>query len=246
MESKKCSYCKIEKEGIEFGNSSRSKDGKRSQCKCCEGNYRKIVKNTNLQITHKKCSTCNIKKVVSHFSKNKSQKDNYCNVCKDCVKNNYQSKRSFVLEKNKRYRSTNRSKILKQRKDKYKEIYSTALGRLSINIRNNIRGTLKNKSTYTENILCCTNEEFKKYIESQFLNWMNWDNYGNACETLQPNCSWDLDHIIPISYAKTEEEIYMLNHWSNFQPFCSYKNRIIKKDNIYPLTNLELKITINN
>ena len=85
-------------------------------------------------------------------------------------------------------------------------------------------------------------EEFKKHIESQFESWMSWENYGNACETLQPNCSWDLDHIIPISTAKTEEEIYLLNHWSNFQPLCSKVNRWEKKDNIYPVYNLELNI----
>jgi 5-methylcytosine-specific restriction endonuclease McrA len=73
---------------------------------------------------------------------------------------------------------------------------------------------------------------------------MNWDNYGNTCGTeLKYNCSWDLDHIVPISYAKTEEEIYILNHWSNFQPLCSKINRDIKKAVLHPCTNLELKIT---
>ena len=73
---------------------------------------------------------------------------------------------------------------------------------------------------------------------------MTWYNYGNSCETLEPNCSWDLDHIIPISYAKTEEEVYLLNHWSNFQPLCSKVNRGSKNNKIYPVTNLELKITV--
>ena len=74
---------------------------------------------------------------------------------------------------------------------------------------------------------------------------MNWDNYGNVCEILEYNCSWDLDHIIPISSAKTEEEVYTLNHWSNFQPLCSKINRTDKKDMIYPVYNLELKIENN-
>ena len=86
-------------------------------------------------------------------------------------------------------------------------------------------------------------QEFKNHIESQFESWMSWDNYGNVCETLEPNCSWDLDHIVPVSLAETKEDVYVLNHWSNFQPLCSFKNRNIKRDNVYPLTNLELKIT---
>ena len=59
---------------------------------------------------------------------------------------------------------------------------------------------------------------------------MTWDNYGkyNGCI----NFGWDIDHIIPISSAKTEEEVYKLNHFSNFQPLCSKVNRDIKKNTI--------------
>ena len=40
-----------------------------------------------------------------------------------------------------------------------------------------------------------------------------------------------LDHIIPICSAKTDEDVYKLNHWSNFQPLCSKINRNIKWKN---------------
>ena len=80
------------------------------------------------------------------------------------------------------------------------------------------------------------------HIENQFLGWMHWSNYGK-CESNEYNCSFNLDHIIPISYAKTEEEIYMLNHWSNFQPLCSKTNSQDKSATVYPCTNLELRIT---
>jgi len=56
---------------------------------------------------------------------------------------------------------------------------------------------------------------------------MNWDNHGLYNGEL--NYGWDVDHIIPISSAKTEEDIYKLNHFSNFQPLCSKVNRDIKK-----------------
>ena len=71
---------------------------------------------------------------------------------------------------------------------------------------------------------------------------MNWDNRG-YCETNEYDCSWHLDHIIPVNYAKTEEEVYLINHWSNFQPLCGKYNTTDKRSNFYPLTNLELKIT---
>ena len=62
---------------------------------------------------------------------------------------------------------------------------------------------------------------------------MNWENKGNPKDKiLEPNKTWDIDHIIPLSTAKTEEEVLKLNHYSNLQPLCSYYNRFIKKDNI--------------
>ena len=102
---------------------------------------------------------------------------------------------------------------------------------------NTIRRALKNngysKKSRTYEILGCSYIEFKNYIESQFADWMNWDNYGNPKDgLLKPNKTWDIDHKIPLSSAKTEEDIIRLNHYSNLQPLCSYNNRFIKKDTI--------------
>jgi 5-methylcytosine-specific restriction endonuclease McrA len=60
---------------------------------------------------------------------------------------------------------------------------------------------------------------------------MNENNQGRY--TGNYNETWQLDHIIPISTAETEEEIIKLNHYSNFMPLCSRKN-------------LEKSNTINN
>jgi len=59
---------------------------------------------------------------------------------------------------------------------------------------------------------------------------MNWDNYGLYNGEL--NFGWDIDHIVPISTAKTKEEIIKLNHYENLQPLCSKINRDIKRDKI--------------
>lgn len=55
---------------------------------------------------------------------------------------------------------------------------------------------------------------------------MTWENRGLYNGEL--DYGWDLDHITPISSAKTENEIIRLNHYTNFQPLCSYTNRYIK------------------
>jgi len=44
------------------------------------------------------------------------------------------------------------------------------------------------------------------------------------------NITWDLDHIIPISSAQTEEDVYRLSHYTNLRPLCSFNNRWIKRN----------------
>lgn len=78
------------------------------------------------------------------------------------------------------------------------------------------------KKFKTLDLLGISIEEFKLFIESKFKEGMSWNNYGE----------WHLDHIIPISYGKTIDEIYELSYYTNFQPLwmkenCSKGNRFI-------------------
>ena len=52
---------------------------------------------------------------------------------------------------------------------------------------------------------------------------MTWEKYLNG--------DIHIDHIKPISLAKTEEEVYLLNHYTNLQPLWAEEN--IKKSNKY-------------
>lgn len=62
---------------------------------------------------------------------------------------------------------------------------------------------------------------------------MNWGNYGNWNGVpTEPNTAWDIDHIIPSSSAKTEEELLKLNHYTNLKPLCSFTNRWVKVNKI--------------
>jgi hypothetical protein len=114
-----------------------------------------------------------------------------------------------------------------------KRLQSDPLFKLKHNISVAVRHSLKNytKSSKTSAILGCTFDEFKQHIESQFKPWMTWDNYG--CKVPSgPDVTWDLDHIIPVSSAINEDDIKRLNHYTNFQPLCSFQNRFIKRDNV--------------
>ena len=57
---------------------------------------------------------------------------------------------------------------------------------------------------------------------------MNWENQGGRGIRTK-NTNWDVDHIIPLSSAKNEEELINLCHYNNLRPLCSYINRYIKK-----------------
>ncbi len=74
---------------------------------------------------------------------------------------------------------------------------------------------------FSHEILGTSYEAFKKHIEDKFLKDMCWENHGE----------WHLDHIIPISYAKTEKEILDLNHYTNYQPLWKLDN--LTKGNRY-------------
>ena len=84
------------------------------------------------------------------------------------------------------------------------------------------------RRSYTTN-LQFNGKENHLNLENQFESWMNWDNYG--LYNGQEKYGWDIDHIIPLTTASNTEEMLRLNHYTNLQPLCSFKNRVIKRDN---------------
>lgn len=196
------------------------------------------------------CNKCSLKKDISLFNKNKSGKYGVRSICRECDKVYHRQHyvQNFVSIRNsqniyafnnkektrirsKNYEKKNRVMISKKKREKLK---SDPLAKLAGNIRTNIGDSFKRakfrKSSKSTEILGCSMKAFKSYIESKFEPWMNWSNYGNqnGVATVEKH-SWDLDHITPLHSAKNEEELYVLNHYSNFQPLCSFRNRNIKK-----------------
>jgi len=143
-------------------------------------------------------------------------------------------------EKWNKYRIKNIDKIRLNRRNSHNQRFQTdPLYKLTHNIRGLIHQSIKkmkiSKTSKTTQILGCSFEDFKIHIESHFDSWMNWENYGRYNGKF--NYGWDIDHIIPDSSGKTEEEIIKLNHYTNLQPLCSKINRDIKKDNIHYINN---------
>jgi hypothetical protein len=170
--------------------------------------------------------------------KNKESIEKYREQYKDRMKElqksyyikNKEKRKTYIKE----YYQKNKEKILEYNREYVKKRCATdTLFKSSHNIRSLIFSSFKNggfrKNTKTYQILGCSFDEFKKYIENQFESWMGWKNHGKYNGEF--NYGWDFDHIIPSSIATTEEDIIKLNHYTNFQPLCSKINRDIKIDN---------------
>ena len=200
----------------------------------------------------KYCIKCEQERNESEYYKNNQTKDGLTTYCKVCLKISGKEyhhknkekiltyKKQFRLDniekfklKDKIYSENNREAI-RERMKGYCERRrkSDVLYRLKKNvqsaIKNGFRYVVESKNLRSYEILGCSIEEFKEFIESKFEPWMNWDNRGLFNGEL--NYGWDLDHIIPQSTAVTEEDVIKLNHYTNFQPLCSYVNRYVKKD----------------
>lgn len=147
----------------------------------------------------------------------------------------YKDNKKDILSKVKSYQKTNKDKLSKKRNITLKNKRNiNHIFKLSGNIRTAVGNSIKRnnsaKKTKTTDILGCSFTELKRYLETQFLPWMSWYNYGKYNGTL--DYGWDIDHIIPISSAITEQELLKLNHHSNLQPLCSKINRDIKKNKV--------------
>jgi hypothetical protein len=150
---------------------------------------------------------------------------------KDKINTYKQKNKDKIKIYHKQYQENNKEKI----KEYYKErILNEPLYKLKTIYRRIVTLSIKRKGytkkTRTYQILGCSYQEFKNHLESKFQPWMSWDNYGKYNGEL--NYGWDIDHIIPLSSANSEEEMLKLNHYTNLQPLCSYTNRYIKKDKI--------------
>ena len=205
-----CSKCGEEKPlTSEYFYKRNTKFGWNKECKICKSNKNKIYREKNPEY-YKKYGK-------EYREKNKNEIRKYIREYMKKYRGDNEKHKKYQREYMKKYMYNEKCKNV--RNDSRKKRYNNdILFKLKVIIRNSInrRITNKSKSTTSEKILGCSIEDFKIYIENKFTEGMSWDNYGMF--------GWHLDHIIPLSSAKTEEDVYRLNHYTNFQPLWAEEN----------------------
>jgi hypothetical protein len=190
MNTKTCKKCNIEKDLIEFYNNQKYIDKKFPWCKCCVKEYKKKYQQNNKQ-------------------KEKLQKAEYYINNKDKIKFNIIKYR----EENKHWYRNYQNEYAKNRR-KFDISY-----KLAHYLRTRIRSALNNnqKGGHLLELLGCTIKEFKKYIESKFMQGMTWDNYGK----------WNIDHKIPCcSFDLSDiKQQYQCFNYKNMQPLWEHDNK---------------------
>ena len=114
-----------------------------------------------------------------------------------------------------KWKSDNREKLAARNRERYK---SDIPHRLRVICRNRIYGALKTeKSIKTIELVGCTGQELKKYLESKFKPGMNWENQGTA---------WHVDHILPCASFDLSKESHQKRcfHYTNLQPLWGIEN----------------------
>ena len=185
------------------------------------------------------CTVCHQEKNINYFHKSKSSKDGFRCDCKSCRSIERQEYNKKNKEKNKEYKK----KYYELNKDTIKlyndewvknnpgyqgkyhkeRMKNDPIFHISQKLRARLRDYLKKnkitKNNKTYDIIGCTPEELKNYLEEKFYHGMCWENRK----------LWDIDHIIPLSSAKTIEEVERLSHYTNLQPLWRIEN--LKKSN---------------
>jgi len=240
---KKCIKCDQIKGLEDFPINKKSNSGYSNSCRECKNKYLKEYNLRNPDVAkkaQKKYRENNIDKCRER-SRNYVERTNYNKIWYENNKERKIESDKAWYENNKEKKSISSRKWQEKNKEQYKDWRNNwtrekrendYLFRLKENLKSSIRKSITEKKfrkkSSTVTILGCSFDELKIYIEAKFENWMNWNNYG--IYNGEFNYGWDLDHIIPISSAKSEEEIIKLNHYTNLQPLCSKTNRDIKRN----------------
>ena len=189
----------------------------------------------------KKCKDCEEVKSIDFFYKKSGRKNQWLPYCKPChLARNNKARKANPNTKERTSRNwkeySSREEVKERRRQYATEYYRkrsqedpfyVLKTRMGSWILREIKKNDGSKDSSVWEHLPYTPEELKQHIESQFEDWMTWDNHGE----------WHIDHIIPQSVLL--EDVTSMDHpkfrecWAleNLRPLEAREN-IIKRNKI--------------
>lgn len=242
---KKCNKCNIEKPLNEF-YFRKDNNRYRNNCKFCCNKVSKTYQENNKEKLKRYYKEYKEKNKDVLRDKDRKYREKNREKVLAILKNYREKNKNYFKSYSEKYRKKNKEKISKnkkQYKEKHKEkhkekirekarLYARNRRKYDLNYRilgtcrARINGALrKNKSARTIELLGCTIEEYRIYLESKFQKNMSWENYGLK--------GWHIDHIKPCaSFDLMEpEQQRKCFHFTNTQPLWAIDN-ILKGNKI--------------
>lgn len=189
-----------------------------------EANERRKIRHAVVgDIEGKPCQKCGRWQPLAEYYHDKRSWDGLSYRCRTCQRKRslaYYYEHETEIKENRNteeYRKQMRSYQNGWAKRKYHEDINYRLKkRLRHALWRALTGLRKGK--HIIDLLGCSIDEFKRHLEEQFQEGMNWGNYGRS--------GWEIDHILPIaSFDLTDsEQIAQCFHYSNMQPLWGPEN----------------------
>ena len=213
---KKCTKCNTDKECQMFGKDSKRKDGLNSWCRVCCSAYYSNNKN-RIQ------------------SQNKIYREKMKDVVKEKREEYFEAHKEEKAEYDREYRIRNADTIRKYKKEWENRNRTDPIFKLKRNLRRRIHHMIvgNRKSASSIELLGCSAEEFKSYLESKFQPGMTWENYGVR--------GWHVDHIRPccdfdLTDASQQKQCF---NYKNCQPLWEADN--LRKSYMFEGINCRIK-----
>jgi len=228
---KTCSVCQRLKSLSSFNAKACRIDGKRAECRECQGVKQRKYAAENTSVIVKKNLLWrhnNIERVRKR-SREHARKQHVKSYKKEYERLNFE--RLSELRKEWRKKNSHKRKIYNDKQ------VSTAKGKLEAAIRVCVRSEIRNGSKggrKTFDLLGYSTTDLMNRLESLFQVGMSWENYGRG--------GWHVDHIIPLSSFKyeTPDDPDFKRAWalSNLQPLWQFDN--LSKGSRMPESNNEV------
>lgn len=173
---------------------------------------------------YKKYHKEELRKYMKEYNKkyqksHKKELDDYQIKYRQQHKNESKEYRNSHKEERKRYYQKNKKFLLEINKQNMKNRLKADIDfRLSHYLRTRLNSALKGnpKLSTTMNLVGCSLEKLKQYLEFQFKSGMSWSNYGK----------WHIDHIKPccmFDLSKKSEQKKCFNY-KNLRPLWAREN----------------------